>query len=95
METVFEVLWLPGEAGLDAGELTATASAAVLVRLRISWFDTDSARFVLAGPARRIEHVDVDPARAGHLVLAVGMQTAAIVRRRATARTRCGGGAAG
>lgn len=80
-KSVFEALWLPGEAGVDAGELVAAAAAAAMAHPRIAWFDADASRITDNGTDLRIEVTDGEPVTAEHLVLAAGVQTSAIVRR--------------
>ncbi|WP_410644603.1 NAD(P)/FAD-dependent oxidoreductase [Amycolatopsis sp. lyj-346] len=81
-ETVFEALWLPGEAGVDAEALTGSATAAVLAHPRISWLDTDTDAVAVteASSAMRIATAADLTVTAEQVVLAAGVQIPTLLR---------------
>jgi glycine oxidase len=80
-ESVFEALWLPSEAGVDAEALTAAAAAAVLAHPRIRWLDTEAIATTEAGSAMRIDTTTSQVVTAGQVLLAAGVQIPALLRR--------------
>jgi glycine oxidase len=81
---VFEALWLPGEAGVDAAHLTAAVAAAVAAHPRVTWVD-DTAITVAddgtgAGAGITVA-TDSGLIRAGQLLLAAGVGIPALLRR--------------
>jgi glycine oxidase len=80
-ETVFEALWLPGEAGVDAEALTAAAAAAVVAHPRVSWLDTTADAVTETGSAMRIDTTTGTAVTAEQVVLAAGVQIPALLRR--------------
>lgn len=79
-ETVFEALWLPGEAGVDAEALTGSAMAAVLAHPRICWLDTDAVEITEAASAMQVGTAAGTTVTAEQVVLAAGVQIPALLR---------------
>ncbi|WP_410574980.1 NAD(P)/FAD-dependent oxidoreductase [Amycolatopsis sp. cmx-4-61] len=80
-ETVFEALWLPGEAGVDAEALNASATAAVLAHPRICWLDTDAITVTETASAMQVATAADATITAEQVVLAAGVQIPALLRR--------------
>lgn len=79
--SVFEALWLPGEAGVDAEALVAAAAAAVLAHPRITWIDADAIALAENGAAMEVRTSSGDVVTGDHVVLAAGAQIPALLRR--------------
>jgi glycine oxidase len=79
---VFEALWLPSEAGVDAVQLTQAAAAAVTAHPRITWIDDTTVAVADDGDGAGITiTTDSGPVTAGQLLLAAGVEIPALLRR--------------
>jgi len=68
-------LWLPSEARVDSGALMDALAQAIRRHPRVTWYDTTAT----AVTTRRVRCADDTEVRAGHVVLAAGAATSALL----------------